>query len=335
MTTPRLGEYLREARERAGLSLEQLADRTRVRLENLVALERENLDSLPADTYVRGFVKIVCRELRLPPEEGLALYSNLRSNSGLPEEISWAEEDATPAPGTFEKAFQDPDRVIRIASRAKKWAIPVGALLVIGAVFLLVKIVGSIGGDAAQDPPAVDTSAVPANESSAPAEVPKASDSGVATPVPGTRADLTPEGRGRVSENVPTPAAEIVAPSVSTPSTSSPAPETGDAASNGAALDTVVAARVLEPASPSPVAKGPIVLEIEALREAEVTLVLDGSGFPRKRSLMAGERKSWKADSVFVLSASDGGAIRLKLDGADLGAAGADGATITNLRVRK
>jgi hypothetical protein len=87
--------------------------------------------------------------------------------------------------------------------------------------------------------------------------------------------------------------------------------------------------------APPPVPGAPLVLEVLAVRDAEVTLVLDGVGLPRKRSLIAGEKKTWKADSLFVLSVSDGGAVLLKLDDAYLGAPGVEGQSITNLPVRK
>ncbi len=377
MTTPRLGEYLRGAREKAGLSLEQLAERTRVRLENLAALEREELEALPADTYVRGFVKIVCRELRLPPEEGLALYSNLRSNSGLPEEIVWAEVDTNTEPGALEKALQDPERVLNFARRAKRIAIPAAVALVGALGFLLVRAVGSGGdgrvpatsasaapgsaprgaqdlaakpadeaaagvaesaGEGAQGPPPARPGAAPgespreASGRSPAAAPPPEPAPRPATPAPPPDAGTDPRGDGEQAAADP-PAAPAEGGGDIVHSATGRAP-----VSEAAAADTASPAPALSassPADPSPVVKGPIVLEVEALREAEVTLVLDGTGFPRKRSLMAGERKSWKADSVFVLSASDGGAIRLRLDGADLGSAGDDGQVVTNLHVRK
>lgn len=369
MTTPRLGDYLREARERSGLSLEQLAERTRVRVENLAALEREDLDSLPADAYVRGFVKLVCRELRLPTEEGLALYSNLRSNSGLPEEITWAEEDTKTEPGAIEKALQDPERVIQVAQRLKRWAIPLGALLLVGLVILVVKVAGFGDADRAARQDEGDGKAGNAHESGAAAsrnEVrpPSGKPSGELVPAPAavpkesiglsTDSAKSPRGdrsispppneglaSGRSTEDAPAP--PPLPPSSGPPAATLPSPVVDAPGSSGdefasPSMDTASTSLVPEAPSialPTAVAKGPIVLEVEALREAEVTLVLDGAGFPRKRSLMPGERKSWKADSVFVLSASDGGAIRLWLDGSDLGSAGADGQVVTNLRVRK
>jgi transcriptional regulator with XRE-family HTH domain len=134
-----LGEFLREARVKAGLSLDQLSTRTRIRVENLGALEREELESLPADAYVRGFVKIVCRELRLSPDEGLALYSKLRSNTILPDEITWSEESTVTEPGALEKALQDPDRVMDYAKRARRWAIPLAAVVILAVLTLVIR----------------------------------------------------------------------------------------------------------------------------------------------------------------------------------------------------
>jgi hypothetical protein len=103
----------------------------------------------------------------------------------------------------------------------------------------------------------------------------------------------------------------------------------GTSADESVAIDTTIAAAL-------PFVPGePIQLEIIAVRDAEVTLVLDGVGLPRKRSLIAGERKSWKADSLFVLTVSDGGAILLKLDDTYIGSPGTDGESVTNLTVRK
>jgi hypothetical protein len=76
-------------------------------------------------------------------------------------------------------------------------------------------------------------------------------------------------------------------------------------------------------------------LEIFAMRDTEVTLLVDGVGLLRRRSLITGEKKSWKADSLFILNAKDGGAILLRLDGMYLGRAGADGERVVNLPIRK
>ena len=71
-----------------------------------------------------------------------------------------------------------------------------------------------------------------------------------------------------------------------------------------------------------------------AVRAVEVQVLLDGIGYPRIATMKSGERKTWKADSLFTLSASDGGAIRLRLAGEDLGSAGVDFERLERLVIR-
>ena len=52
-----LGTSLREARARQGLDLPQAELATKIRAKYLRALEEEQFDSLPAETYVRGFLR--------------------------------------------------------------------------------------------------------------------------------------------------------------------------------------------------------------------------------------------------------------------------------------
>src|SRR3989442_1827222 len=69
-----LGPYLRELRQRRGLSLEELSRATRVASSCLEALETENLDVLPAPVFVKGFIRAYCQVLDVTPDEALALY---------------------------------------------------------------------------------------------------------------------------------------------------------------------------------------------------------------------------------------------------------------------
>ena len=62
------GALLRAVRERLGHSLHDLADRTRISVRYLEALEQEEVDVLPSTTFVRGYVREVARCLRLDPD---------------------------------------------------------------------------------------------------------------------------------------------------------------------------------------------------------------------------------------------------------------------------
>jgi cytoskeleton protein RodZ len=65
---------LRAARERAGLSLDELAARTRIKPHFLGALERGEFERLPGDFFARAFLRTYAREIGLPPDEAMAEY---------------------------------------------------------------------------------------------------------------------------------------------------------------------------------------------------------------------------------------------------------------------
>jgi flagellar biosynthesis protein FlhG len=66
------GPYLRHHRLALGLTLERIADETKIRKALLAALESEDFDHLPARVYVRGFAMQVARLLHLDEPETIA-----------------------------------------------------------------------------------------------------------------------------------------------------------------------------------------------------------------------------------------------------------------------
>jgi cytoskeleton protein RodZ len=62
------GAYLRQARERRGVSLRQIAATTKISLPALEALERNNISRLPGGIFTRAFVRAYAREVGLDPE---------------------------------------------------------------------------------------------------------------------------------------------------------------------------------------------------------------------------------------------------------------------------
>lgn len=69
-----LGNLLREARERKGITLEQAEAETRIRHRFLSALETGDYSTLPAPAYVRGFLKTYAAYLGLDPQQVLSLF---------------------------------------------------------------------------------------------------------------------------------------------------------------------------------------------------------------------------------------------------------------------
>lgn len=66
------GTLLRQARERRGESLEEVAQALKLSLRQLVAIESGQYDELPGPAFVRGFVRNYARHLGLNPEAVLA-----------------------------------------------------------------------------------------------------------------------------------------------------------------------------------------------------------------------------------------------------------------------
>jgi curved DNA-binding protein CbpA len=62
------GALLKEVREIRGLTLDDIAQRTKIGRGHLKAIEEDALDYLPPDVYVKGFVVQISKVLSLDPE---------------------------------------------------------------------------------------------------------------------------------------------------------------------------------------------------------------------------------------------------------------------------
>lgn len=70
-----LGRELRRAREVRGISIEQIAQETKINERYLLALEADRLDLLPGQLYARNFVRAVARTIGADEEELLDYFS--------------------------------------------------------------------------------------------------------------------------------------------------------------------------------------------------------------------------------------------------------------------
>ena len=107
ITNNGFGAALRRRREEMGLSLNDMAARTRVHKTYLQALEEENLRLLPGTAYAVGFLRIYARELGLP------VASLLAALPGREELASDAEPPATG--GNYPRAAMSKQR--KVSSR--------------------------------------------------------------------------------------------------------------------------------------------------------------------------------------------------------------------------
>src|SRR6266404_8782165 len=108
-TSSSFGGRLRDARERRGVSLRQIANATKISVGVLEALERDDISRLPGGIFGRAFVRSYAIEVGLDPEttiqEFIAQFPNDSVTVGHPtshqvEDHEAVESDRRMA-GTF------------------------------------------------------------------------------------------------------------------------------------------------------------------------------------------------------------------------------------------
>src|SRR5437899_5121185 len=103
------GGKLRDARERRGVSLRQIANATKISVAALEALERDDISRLPGGIFSRAFVRSYANEVGLDPEatirEFIAQFPNDSVTAGHPTsgrvEDHEAVESSRQTAGTF------------------------------------------------------------------------------------------------------------------------------------------------------------------------------------------------------------------------------------------
>jgi curved DNA-binding protein CbpA len=74
LPTPFSGQILKQYREAAHLSLEEVFRITRIPIKFLRAIEEEIVKEMPARVYLQGFVKNLAQVYKLPPSEVARLF---------------------------------------------------------------------------------------------------------------------------------------------------------------------------------------------------------------------------------------------------------------------
>ena len=87
-----IGQTLKEAREKKGLTLDDLQQTTKIQKRYLIAIEAENFDALPGDFYVRAFIQQYAKVVDLDGDE---LLAQLEEKTGGKTETPVAHETTT------------------------------------------------------------------------------------------------------------------------------------------------------------------------------------------------------------------------------------------------
>jgi cytoskeletal protein RodZ len=129
-----VGAALRDARERRGLSLNQLSHATKISVTSLRAIESDRMDTLPGGIFTRGFVRAYAREVGLDPEDTIRRYLRECEPTDIVQAASPGIRNTRPDHACTAAGEMDRDQAERRAARVQ-W------LLI--AVLLVVSVVGS------------------------------------------------------------------------------------------------------------------------------------------------------------------------------------------------
>ncbi len=127
-----VAEQLRQAREAQKLTVQQVADTTKIRTDHITALEEGNYGVFSAPIYIRGSVKNYARLLKLDAAQIMA---------ALDAELNRTEKFSEPPPFT-EETNRPLDRIMFLLAKLNmKMAIIAGVILGIILMVLLINAV--------------------------------------------------------------------------------------------------------------------------------------------------------------------------------------------------
>ena len=144
-----IGNSLREARLRQGVDLARAEDETKIRAKYLQALEDERFDILPAETYVKGFLRTYAEYLGL---DGQLYVDEFNSRFAASEEVF------APTPAPRRKTRQ----------RASESNLVVVALAGIVAIAILVVVAATLSSGETPADPATGLGQDAGNENASP-----------------------------------------------------------------------------------------------------------------------------------------------------------------------
>jgi len=300
-----VGAFLRELRDKRGLSLDDLSRATRVARPYLEALENDAFGSLPAPVFTRGFIRAYCQAVGASPEDALARFDGRETREPAPTTAPTRAAVAASMPAT------DGDPRTRSAI-----LVSFVLLVILGVALFAVALVTQPAREQRVDrmPPPART--VPAAAAPPVAAITPAPD--VTTrPIPSTPAKSPPVRPPEPVRPVP-PSAPVAVTPVPPIAAVAPAPSSGprpwlpqvQSAMNGVSTPYRLVARVSEPTW--------IRVRTEDGRTSEETVP-------------AGAVREWVSNRPFIITIGNAGGVSFELNGRSLPSFGASGTVISGL----
>ena len=287
------GERLQRERELRGITLEEIAEATKIGTRSLRALEEQDFDKLPGGIFNKGFVRAYARYLGLDEEQAVADYL-----TALGEAI--AAGKVTRQESTANTTTPERNLLMNQVEEREPLRLPLGLIAIV--VVIAVMIFGGWRYFAKHGLPMLRH----VRAASQPASPPKPSPPAQVAAQPAPATDLS---RSPAAQPAPPPKAS---------------PPTKPAARLVPASDASHSpANVLPPAAAKPAADG-FVVRVKAKESSWVSIIADGK-LVIEDTLPVGAEKSVRAQHSVLVKAGDAAAIELFHNGKPvppLGAAG-------------
>jgi cytoskeleton protein RodZ len=141
---PVIGPELAAARTRVGLSVDELADRTRIRPHVIESIEVDDFTPCGGDFYARGHIRTLARVLGKDPEPMLAHFEDRYATAPINARRVFEAELATGMTGSMRSTVGGPN-----------WALLVGVVLSLILVWSAVRLFAGDGNEVYETPPPV------------------------------------------------------------------------------------------------------------------------------------------------------------------------------------
>jgi cytoskeleton protein RodZ len=286
-----VGEFFKQVRETKGLTVDEVASKTRIRTDFVKALEDGNFAKLPDQVFAKGFVRSYARSLGLDEED--AIHRFIQSAGSFYEKQDERER--------LKVRQIEEDR--KRQSNRKAVTIAIG-IAVLTLVFLLSREQSSVfRRGTAEQGPATKRATQGAKES--PASTAR-----------------EPERTAEVSKPTEPPA---VAPKATAEAPSRQEPATSAGGASRSEAETVSTVSTVSPGSDGPlagialnategVADGQLVLDLVATELSWVVVQID-NGSPQETLLRAGDKAHWTGQDQFILTLGNAGGVKAELNG--------------------
>ena len=141
---PVIGPDLAAARTRVGLSVDELADRTRIRPHVIESIEVDDFTPCGGDFYARGHIRTLARVLGKDPAPMLAAFDSRYATAPISPRRVFEAELATGLTGSMRSTRGGPN-----------WALMIGAVLTLVLVWSAVRLFSVDSETAFETPPPV------------------------------------------------------------------------------------------------------------------------------------------------------------------------------------